>query len=161
MLRSKPSVAILALALAGALGACSARVSNNGNMVPDDRLQALRVGQTSEGDVLRELGTPTAVATFDRNTWYYVGQVTSRVGPFRPEPVERRVVTIRFDDAGLLSAVETRSLADGNEVAVVDRTTPTPGTEMSIIQQIFGNVGRFPGVGGGSGTRSTPGRTGP
>lgn len=160
MLRSKPTVAIIALALAGVLGACSARVSNNGNMVSDDRLQTLSVGRTSEDDVLRVLGTPTAVATFDRNTWYYVGQVTSRVGPFRPEPIERRVVTVRFDDGGVLAGVETRSLEDGNEVAVVDRATPTPGTEMSLIQQIFGNVGRFPGMGGGA-TRSTPGRTGP
>ena len=160
MLRSKPSVAIIALALAGLLGACSARVSNNGNMVNDERLQALRVGQTSEDDVLRELGTPTAVATFDRSTWYYVGQVTSRLGPFRPEAIERRVVTVRFDDAGVLSGLETRSLADGNQVAVSDRATPTPGTEMSLIQQIFGNVGRFPGMAGGA-TRGVPGRTGP
>jgi outer membrane protein assembly factor BamE (lipoprotein component of BamABCDE complex) len=160
MHRSKPSVAILALALAGLLGACSARVSNNGNMVSDERLQALRVGQTSEDEVLRDLGTPTAVATFDRGTWYYVGQVTSRFGPFRPEAIERRVVTVRFDDAGVVSGVETRSLADGNEVAVIDRATATPGTELSLIQQIFGNVGRFPGVAGGT-TRGSPGRTGP
>lgn len=160
MLRPKPSVAILALTLAVALGGCSARVSNNGNMVSDERLQALRVGQTSEGDVLRDLGTPTAVATFDRNTWYYVGQVTSRLGPFRPEALERRVVTLRFDDAGVLAGVDTKSLADGNEVAVSDRATPTPGTEMTLIQQIFGNVGRFPGM-GGSATRGVPGRTGP
>ena len=159
MPRPKLSVAILALSIVGLVGACSPRVSNNGNMVTDERLQALRVGQTTDGDVLRNLGTPTAVATFDRSTWYYIGQVTSRVSFFRPEPQERRVVTVRFDDAGVLSAVDEKSLADGMDVAVVDRVTPTPGTEMSVIQQIFGNVGRFPGM--GQGNRGTPGRTGP
>jgi hypothetical protein len=32
---------------------------------------------------------------------------------------------------------------DGLPVTVVARTTPSPGTEASFLQQLFGNIGRF------------------
>jgi len=32
---------------------------------------------------------------------------------------------------------------DKKEVELVSRVTPTAGNELSIIQQLFGNVGRF------------------
>ena len=32
---------------------------------------------------------------------------------------------------------------DKQEIALVARITPTAGNEISIIQQLFGNIGRF------------------
>jgi len=37
---------------------------------------------------------------------------------------------------------------DRREVELVSRVTPTAGNELSLIQQLFGNVGRFGGGGG-------------
>ena len=32
---------------------------------------------------------------------------------------------------------------DGRTIAYVDRTTPTEGNELTLIQQLLGNLGRF------------------
>ena len=32
---------------------------------------------------------------------------------------------------------------DANEVVLVERETPTSGSELSVIEQFIGNIGRF------------------
>jgi outer membrane protein assembly factor BamE (lipoprotein component of BamABCDE complex) len=63
------------------------------------------------------------------------------------------VVAITFTLEGTIEKVEQLSLADAQAVRLVSRETPTPGTERSMLQQLFGNIGRFgaPGTGGSRG----------
>ena len=71
-----------------------------------------------------------------------------------------------FELANVLNKNTRRPMADGLispkeqdalPVSVVSRTTPSPGTEASFLQQLLGNIGRFnpaggatPGIGGGA-----------
>ena len=49
---------------------------------------------------------------------------------------------ITFDDAGNVAGVRTLGLEDGQEVAMNRNETPTRGRELTIIEQLLGNVGR-------------------
>ena len=59
-------------------------------------------GTSSRADVTSLLGSPTAKATFDDNTWIYISEVTQpRVG--RIQGINsQKVVTLVFSDAGVL-----------------------------------------------------------
>jgi outer membrane protein assembly factor BamE (lipoprotein component of BamABCDE complex) len=59
------------------------------------------------------------------------------------------VLIIKFDKKGVVSDVEKKTLKDGRDIAIVQRETPTTGSDISVIQQLFGNIGRFPGQVGG------------
>ena len=96
-------------------------------------------------------GTPSAVSTFDNEAWYYVGSRTSRFAFLEPEILERTVLVIRFDKDGIVRQVERLSKEDGRDVQVVERKTPTRGRELTILEQLIGNVGRFGGGGTGEG----------
>ena len=61
------------------------------------------------------------------------------------------MVAVSFNRAGVVEGVRILTEADGQAVALVDRETPVPGTDRSILQQLFGNVGRFGGTPGGTG----------
>ena len=52
-------------------------------------------------------------------------------------------VAIDFDSAGRVSDVRRYGLDDGREIQPVDRATPTKGREVTLLQQLFGNIGRF------------------
>jgi outer membrane protein assembly factor BamE (lipoprotein component of BamABCDE complex) len=147
--------ALLALSLAaGALSACSffeAPSQMRGNHVSADQLKELVPGTTTQADVTSLIGSPTAKASFDNNKWIYIGEVTRpRIG--RVQGVESQdVVVLTFNDAGVLQNVEHLTQKNSLPVNVVSRTTPSPGSEASILQQLLGNVGRFsPGMGGGT-----------
>lgn len=68
---------------------------------------------------------------------------------FRPDTVERKIVVVKFDEAGTVADVHQLDQNAGQEVELVERTTPTAGRDLNFIEQMLGNVGRFSGGNGG------------
>jgi outer membrane protein assembly factor BamE (lipoprotein component of BamABCDE complex) len=123
-----------------------------GNHVDADSLKELTVGVTTRADVTSLIGSPTAKGSFDDNTWIYIGEVTQpRIG--RVQGVNSQdVVKLTFDQGGVLRDVKHLNLSDSKPVDVVNRATPSPGSESTFMQQLLGNVGRFnagPSLGSG------------
>ena len=52
-------------------------------------------------------------------------------------------MAINFDETGSVSNVQRLELADGKVVQHVARVTPSPGKELSFLEQLLGNVGKF------------------
>ncbi|MGB0672097.1 MAG: outer membrane protein assembly factor BamE, partial [Rhodospirillales bacterium] len=111
-----------------------------------ERLADIRPGEISRAEVAEILGSPTNIAPFDGESWYYVSERTETFAFFEPEVKERQVLVLNFDKSGVLRDMKALSLQDGKEVALVDRETPTAGNDFTVIQQIFGNLGRFEGA---------------
>jgi len=140
------SVKLFALGLlVSTAAACSPVLAVHGNLVEPDRLSQVQQGVSRKNDVADVLGTPSATGTFDPNTWYYIGQRTEKVAFMAPEVTERKVVVVRFDDGGVVREVQQLDLSAGQEVDIVSRSTPTAGKDLSFLEQILGNVGRFSG----------------
>jgi outer membrane protein assembly factor BamE (lipoprotein component of BamABCDE complex) len=53
------------------------------------------------------------------------------------------VIYIAFDAADRVESIGTLDLDDGKKIVFVDRTTPTAGQRITILQQLIGNLGRF------------------
>lgn len=143
MAKKTRKLLLLAAGAALALAACSPTVATRGNLLEDERLAQIQPGASTRDDVAAILGTPSSVGTFDPNVWYYIGQRTEKTAFFRPDVAERKVVVMRFDDTGVLSAMEQLDASDGQEVEIVDRRTPTAGKELTVVEQIISNLGRF------------------
>ena len=140
------------LALAALLGGCgwiTERIGpdpvERGNRVDPERLGQITPGVQTRNDVEALLGSPTARGTFDEDNWYYISART-RTQPGRYLEVEdRRVVAISFTRDGVVSGVRELTQADGRDVTAVARETPVPGNERTLLQALFGNIGR-PGL---------------
>ncbi|MGG5820889.1 outer membrane protein assembly factor BamE [Falsiroseomonas sp. HW251] len=126
-----------------------------GHMVTAEQLDQVTPGVSTRDDVQAALGSPTTTATFDDNEWYYIGAI-SRPRPARTMGIEdQQVVVVTFNPQGTVAGIRRLGAEDGRQVRVVQRETPSPGSERSFMQQLFGNVGRLgPGL---SGQQSTQG----
>ena len=117
-------------------------------------------GTSTRADVTALIGTPTARATFDDNTWIYISEVTRPQIARTQGVLSQDVVVLGFNDQGVLQDVKRLNQDDALPVTVVARSTPSPGTEASFLQQLFGNIGRFnalgPNQGAPSGGAPTP-----
>ena len=82
---------------------------------------------------------------FGEETWYYISERKETTAFFAPDLAERKVLIVRFDDEGYVSALETLNAEDGRAVEPVDRETPTAGNEITILQQLLGNLGKYGG----------------
>lgn len=134
---------LAALVLGFGVAGCAPIVSTRGHMVEPERLAQIQPGKSTADDVLQAIGTPTSVGAFDTRSWFYIGQVTERVAFFEPEVVDRRVVVVKFEPNGVVREVRNIDKSEGQELAVVDRATPTAGHEMGFLEQLLGNVGKF------------------
>lgn len=124
------------------LTACTATETTRGNYLFVEDIQTIQPLVSNENDVLNVLGTPTAKAVFDNNTWYYVGLKTEKESFFDEKVVERQVYKLSFDDTGVVQSiaqVENESV----DVPLASRVTPTSGNEVTFIQQVLGNIGKF------------------
>ena len=114
-----------------------------GNHVDADQLKQLTPGTSTRADATALLGSPTARATFDDNTWLYISERTRPQIGATQAVVSQEVVVLTFNEQGVLQNVDTKGESDSLPTTVVARTTPSPGTEASFMQQLFGNIGRF------------------
>jgi outer membrane protein assembly factor BamE (lipoprotein component of BamABCDE complex) len=140
------TLAIAALPLAG----CSffaARAQVRGNKVDPEALAELVPGVSTRTDATSLLGSPTIHASFDDNTWIYIGSITRPVIAGTQYVSTQEVVSLSFDQAGVLRDVQTLGKKQSLPVTVVARVTPSPGSSASFMQQLLGNVGRFSGGG--------------
>ncbi len=62
----------------------------------------------------------------------------------KPTETERQVVAIRFNANDQVESFGHYGLEDGKVVNFSDRTTPTRGRELSILQQLVTNAGNLP-----------------
>lgn len=125
------------------LGACQPRVDTHGFMPNPELIEQVEPGLVSKLDVADILGSPSTIATFDQDTWYYITQKTQNFAFFKPQIIDQQVLVVSFDEAEMVASINRYSIEDGLIVDPVSRKTPTVGKELTFLQQLFGNVGRF------------------
>ena len=129
---------------AAALTGCTREKDLHGTLPDKELVAEIKPGQTRQEDVTRILGTPSAMATFDKETWYYIGEKTETLAFFKPDILEHKVLVVHFTKEGVVEDIEqVDAKKDGKSVTPVARETPTKGKELTLIQQLVGNVGRF------------------
>jgi outer membrane protein assembly factor BamE (lipoprotein component of BamABCDE complex) len=148
---------LLAVTACVALAGCAAEINARGNLPPDDKLAQVTPGITRD-QVMQILGSPSTVATFSDQAWYYIGQRTEDYAFYKPKVMERQVVVVQFDNDGRVAEVKRLDKEDGKPIEMVARTTPSVSRDLSLMQQIFGNLGKSPAMPSGS---SSPGQSGP
>ena len=137
-------VCLLALILVLSTTSCAKDwfTSYNGNMPSNERISQLKLGDTKE-QVVRTLGAPSSVVSFDKNTWIYMSSSIKRVAFMEPKEVNRDILTIEFNNEGRISNIERLTKADGKEIAVSTDATKSQGHDVGFFEKYFGGVGGY------------------
>jgi outer membrane protein assembly factor BamE (lipoprotein component of BamABCDE complex) len=124
-----------------ALGACAPVSTFQGFQAIEQSPKDVKVGTDTRSTVMAKLGTPTATATFDKNTWFYMSQISTKTSFYHPRLIKRDIIAIAFDkENDQVTAVNTYTLQDGRVIAYNGRETPTRGREMTVFEQLLGNL---------------------
>ncbi len=135
----------LAAAAVIALAGCAISVDQRGKLPDPDRIAEVQPGKTTKDQVIKILGSPSSSSAFDDNTWFYISRKTKQVAFFQPEVLDQQVFVLNFDDKGVVKDLGHKTLADGASITPAPGATPSPGRELSFLEQLIGNVGRFSG----------------
>lgn len=130
----------------------------------DARPQEINPNTDTKASVLASLGSPSIEGTFDEeveeDTWYYINQVRERYAYLRPQIQDQSVTMISFNADGQVTQVAEYGIEDRRIINYSDRETPTRGRELSVLEQIFGTIGRIPTDRIGGDQQNIPGGAG-
>jgi outer membrane protein assembly factor BamE (lipoprotein component of BamABCDE complex) len=148
----RPAVVLLGIMIAG----CAVSEDQRGNLPDPEKLAQLQPGTTSKEQVIKILGSPSSESTFDDDVWYYISRKTKQIAFFSPTVLDQQVYIVDFDDKGIVKDVGHKTLADGEPISPAPGATPSPGRELSFMEQLIGNIGRFGGSSSPGAASSTP-----
>jgi outer membrane protein assembly factor BamE (lipoprotein component of BamABCDE complex) len=138
--RKRMVLPVLALIMA----ACSATVSHRGYLPRAQDMQKVQVGM-SKAEVEATLGSPSTTATINStgDSYYYISSTVEQQAFFDPQETDRKVFAVRFNPNNQVESFANYGLDDGRIVNMSSRETPTAGKELTILSQIFGNIGTW------------------
>jgi outer membrane protein assembly factor BamE (lipoprotein component of BamABCDE complex) len=151
---------VFAAALA-TLAGCGLPVNDRGNLPKADLLAQIRPGVTDKNSVKSLLGTPSSIAAFDGDTWYYISKEERQIAFLKPEVMNQQVYVIHFNDKGIVTDVAHKGLDDAQRMSMNPDATPAPGREFTFLEQLIGNFGKFNAGGSGGNTPGGPNTGGP
>ena len=122
---------------------CSPIVENRGYVFDEKLLDQIKGNETISNDVMDILGSPSTTSAIDSSTWYYIYSKAETVAFYHPNVTDRRILAISFSDNNKVNNLKYYGLEEGKIISYVDRTTPTRGRELTVLQQLFGNLGRL------------------
>ncbi len=134
----------VAVSLAGLSAACAPTIGSNGFQAIDAKPQDVVAGTDTKETVLAKLGSPSTTSTFEPDqVWYYISQTTEKYTYNLPKVSTRTVTEITFVPQGdQVASVRTLGLTDGEQITMNRNETPTRGRELTVLEQLLGNVGR-------------------
>lgn len=138
-------VSLLSLALASA---CTPTKITRGHHLETEDIEKISVGVTTQQQVAQLLGSPSSVATFKdhSDTWYYISKRTEQYTELDESTVDQKVIAIAFDPEGRVKDLKDFGLKDARSISYASRTTPTQGSKLTFLEQLFegllGNLGR-------------------
>jgi outer membrane protein assembly factor BamE (lipoprotein component of BamABCDE complex) len=136
-------VTAAALLFAAGLAACSPVVRNHGYVPAEDELALVEVGVDTRETVSEKIGRPSTSGLLNDQGWYYVQSQYRLVGPRKPQEVDRKVLAITFNEAGVVENIGLFGLEDGQVVEISRRVTETNIKGISLITQLLGSFGRI------------------
>ena len=123
MRRTVPLILVGAFLAPLALAGCEHIVDQRGFAATPGSVDKIEIGTQSREDIVRLVGSPSAVATFNPNVWYYISAKQEYWGPSKPWITEQSVIQITFDESGRVQTIKYYDLADAQNITMVSRAS--------------------------------------
>jgi outer membrane protein assembly factor BamE (lipoprotein component of BamABCDE complex) len=118
-------------------------VETRGYVLNEKDLKKVKPKITTKAQVKEIMGSPSTTSTIEGEAWYYISSKTETYLFYQPDEIERTVIAFYFEKMDTVQQVVYYGLQDGEIVDLQTRTTPTRGKELTILGQLFSNLGRF------------------
>ena len=125
------------------LNACGLETYQSGDLPSQKRLEMITTGYSQE-KVIDLLGRPIFENKIGNESFYiYFRSKKENRAFFHPEEIERDIYVISFTSNQTVKSVEHLTLKDGNEIVFDESHTKVTGKELSVMEQLVKNFGRY------------------
>ena len=133
---------IFLLTLVFVVSACEAITTTHGRLIEPAELDRLELGVTTQAETIAILGPPSFEGAFNSGRLYYNNQKMEKSVGGETLTIERELMIFIFDNNNRLQGIELRDKTSDKKIVKLESKTPTPGAEVTIVDQIFSNLRR-------------------
>ena len=130
---------LVAAFLAATLAGCGAQIDRHGHVFMDVDLAQVQPGMSKE-QVMTTLGSPDTTSTVGGEAYYYISTTQKSYAFFKPWEIDRKVVAVYFNRQATVENVAQYGLRDGIVIRYAKDETPARGKDLTVVEQILGNV---------------------
>lgn len=123
--------------------ACTTVYRNHGYVPDDVDLAQVQIGVDTRDTVAEKIGRPSAQGLLNDEGWFYVQSRFKHLGPRAPEEIDRQVLAVTFNAAGVVDNVGRYGLEDGRVVEISRRVTESNIRGIGFVRQLLANFGRI------------------
>ena len=121
---------------------CSKLVEQNGVPINNEMFQKLIIDSSTKNQVKKNLGEPLIIDDQNEETWIYFSQKIEKIAFFAPKLTDRTVMLLKFKNNRLINK-ESFTQQDSKIIDISTKKVISGGRKLTILQQIFGNIGNF------------------
>ncbi len=125
------------------LGGCSERIRSHGYVPLEEDLEQITVGVDTRDTVAEVLGAPSTSGMTDASGYYYVRSQVRHYLYLEPKVIDREVVAVTFDEAGVVQNIERFGLEQGRTVVLSRRVTTNETGNTGLAAQLLRNITNF------------------
>lgn len=137
------ALSVASLVVAALAAGCTPTIDTRGNLPDADNVLKIQPGIDTKNEVAQLLGSPSTVGTFSDSKWYYISTRTRSLAFLEPEIEDQQVLIVSFDKSGVVDDMKIIGIEEAKQITPNERVTPTLGRELTVLQQLLGNLGRF------------------
>ena len=124
---------------------CSAnKVANNhGFMSLEKKFEYIAINKTNKNDILKIIGPPSSISSFDQNQWFYIQRIKTNQSLFKLgiKKIKRNnVLIVEFNNKGILSNKKILNINDMNDIKFTKDTTIKKFRQNDILFKVLSSV---------------------
>ncbi len=105
--------------------------------------QLLKEKINNKNDALNFMGYPSFISEADQKEfWVYYSEDVKKLLFFKPNILDRKIITIAFDNKNIVEKIKSYDLADQNSIQFNENYTEVASQKKSWWSQLFGNIGQ-------------------
>ncbi|MBQ9089854.1 MAG: outer membrane protein assembly factor BamE [Alphaproteobacteria bacterium] len=132
---------------------CGLETYQSGDLPSQKRLEFVKPGFT-QAQTVELLGEPSFQNKIGPDNFYIYSKSIKKSRAFLdPKEIERDIYVISFDEKNTVTNIQHLTLADGHVITYNKDTSPVKGKELSVLEQLVKNFGRYDAGGRDSSVR--------
>ena len=120
------------------------KVSNHhGSKLLYSKYDKIQIKVTNKNDLIKIIGPPSSISTFDKNKWFYIERVKTNLSIFKlgkQKIKTNNILILEINQYGILENKSIINIDEMNKVKFVKTTTTKDFEDKNLLYDVFSSL---------------------
>ena len=120
------------------------KVSNHhGSKLLYSKYDKIQINVTNKNDLIKIIGPPSSISTFDKNKWFYIERVKTNLSIFKlgkQKIKTNNILILEINQYGILENKSIINIDEMNNVKFVKTTTSKDFEDKNLLYDVFSSL---------------------